>query len=447
MERSLIGQLVAWKDNPRKKPLILKGVRQCGKTWLLREFGAKYYDDTAYFSFEGNDPLQALFDGDLDPLRIITELGVRRKKTIDPGKTLVIFDEIQFCGRALSSLKYFCEDAPEYHIACAGSLLGLALSGPLSFPVGKVDFLTLRPLSFYEFLLANGEALLGEHLEKFPPAEPVPELLADKLERYLKTYYITGGMPEAAANWIANHDIEQLETVHRKILDSYELDFAKHAPTGEFPKLRGIWHSIPAQLAKENSKFIFSQVKKGRRAKDLEDALEWLLGAGLVYRVTKVEKPFMPLSAYGDSSFFKLYMADVGLLRTMAGLPAEAILERIDIYKEFKGTLTENFVLTELVNLYNETPFFWRSSNTAEVDFIIQQKLDIVPIEVKSERNTKAKSLSEYRRKYEPAKAVKTSLSNAVNVVFDGKKGALLNVPLYMLWKLKALLEDLRQGV
>jgi predicted AAA+ superfamily ATPase len=447
MERSLTGQLAAWKDNPHKKPLILKGVRQCGKTWLLREFGKKYYDDTAYFSFEGNESLHALFNGDLDPRRIITELGVHRQKRIEAGETLIIFDEIQFCGRALSSLKYFCEEVPEYHIVCAGSLLGLALSGPLSFPVGKVDFLTLRPLSFYEFLLANGEALLCEHLEQFPLGEPVPELPAAALERYVKTYYITGGMPEAVANWIANHDIEKLEAVHRKILDSYELDFAKHAPVGDFPKLQGIWRSIPAQLAKENSKFIFSQVKKGRRAKDLEDALEWLVGAGLVYRVAKVEKPFMPLSAYGDSSFFKLYMADVGLLRTMAALPAEAILEPLGVYKEFKGAMTENYVLTELINLYNETPFFWRSTNTAEVDFIIQQKLDIVPIEVKSERKAKAKSLGEYRKKYEPPKAVKTSLSNAVNMVFDDKKGAVLNVPLYMLWRLKALLGDMRQGL
>ncbi|WP_010254177.1 ATP-binding protein [Treponema primitia] len=442
MERCLTKQLIAWKDNPEKKPLILKGVRQCGKTWLLKEFGEEYYDDTAYFSFEGNDPLHARFAGDFDVRRIITELGVYRKKNIEPGKTLIIFDEIQFCGRALSSLKYFCEDAPEYHIVCAGSLLGLALSGPLSFPVGKVDFQTLRPLSFYEFLLANGEALLCKHLEKFPVEEPVPELFAGMLERYVRTYYITGGMPEAVANWIANHDIEKLEAVHRKILDSYELDFAKHAPTGEFPKLRAVWHSIPAQLAKENSKFIFSQVKKGQRAKDLEDALEWLLGAGLVYRVTKVEKPFMPLSSYADSSFFKLYMADVGLLRTMAALPAEAVLGQIDVYKEFKGALTENYVLTELVNLYNEPPFFWRSNNTAEVDFIIQHKLDIIPIEVKSERNTKAKSLAEYRKKYEPRWAVKTSMSNGANTFCEGEKSAVLNVPLYMLWMLKSLLAD-----
>jgi predicted AAA+ superfamily ATPase len=297
MERSVTGQLVTWRDDPGKKPLILKGVRQCGKTWLLREFGATYYDDTAYFNFEGNDPLHALFAGDLDARRIIMELGVHRKKTIEPGKTLIILDEIQFCGRALSSLKYFCENAPEYHIVCAGSLLGLALSGPLSFPVGKVDFLSLRPLNFYEFLLANGEALLCEHLAQIPAAAPVPELFAGKLERYLRTYYITGGMPEAVANWIANHDVEKLEAIHRKILDCYELDFAKHAPAGEFPRLEAVWHSIPAQLAKENSKFIFSQAKKGLRAKDLEDALEWLIGAGVVYRFDKFEKPFLPLSS------------------------------------------------------------------------------------------------------------------------------------------------------
>ncbi|GHV86319.1 ATPase [Spirochaetia bacterium] len=437
MERTIIKQLLKWRDNPKKKPLILKGVRQCGKTWLLREFGKTAYEDRAYFNFEGNEPLLARFEGDLDPRRIIAELGVLRKKVIEPGKTLVIFDEIQFCNRALSSLKYFYEDTPEYHLVCAGSLLGLSLSKPLSFPVGKVDFLTLRPMDFYEYLLANGEALLCEYLENLPPEEKVSDLFALKLEQYLRNYFVSGGMPEAILNWITNHDVEKLEEIQRKIVDSYELDFAKHAPPGEFPRLQEIWRSIPSQLARENSKFIFSRVKQGRRAKDLEDALEWLLGAGLVHKVSKIEKPFMPPSAYEDSSFFKLYLADPGLLRVMAGLPAEAVLEKqADIYKEFKGALTENYVLCCLLNLYGTSPFYWNSGNTAEVDFIIQNGMDIIPIEVKSERNTKSKSLGEYRKKYAPRVALRISMKNTATVLTDG----LISLPLYLVWNLRSIM-------
>ncbi|GHS87532.1 ATPase [Synergistales bacterium] len=431
MKRNLIEYLIAWKERPDKKPLIIKGVRQCGKTYLLREFGERYYNDVAYFNFEGADALQSRFDGDLDVSRIIAELGILRKKAILPRETLVIFDEIQFCNRALASLKYFCENAPEYHIVCAGSLLGIALSKPLSFPVGKVEFLTLRPMSFYEFLLANGEEMLCEYLENLPLSDKISDLFMNKLEGYLRTYYIVGGMPEAVATWVVTKDVEKLEAIQQKILDSYELDFAKHAPIKDFPKLTAIWRSIPEQLAKENSKFIFSQVKKGLRAKDLEDALEWLLSAGLARKVAKIEKPFMPLSAYADQSFFKLYMADVGLLRKMSRLPATALLGKSEVYKEFKGALTENYVLCELVNLYGVSPFYWKSINTAEVDFIIQNEMDIVPIEVKSERNERARSLTEYRRKYEPRVSVITSMA-----YLGGR-----HVPLYMLWNLKNMIQ------
>jgi predicted AAA+ superfamily ATPase len=438
MERNIIKQLAAWKDNPEKKPLILQGVRQCGKTWALKEFGRRFYDDTAYFNFEGNDSLLVRFEGDLDPERIIGELGIFRKKPIEKGKTLVIFDEIQFSNRALNSLKYFCENSPGSHIVCAGSLLGLALSRPLSFPVGKVNFLTLRPMDFHEFLLANGEEPLCGYLEDLPAGEPLSPLFAQKLEQYLRNYYICGGMPAAVSSWIEHRDIEKLENVQREILNSYELDFAKYAASGEFPKLRAIWHSIPDQLAKENSKFIFGQVKKGQRSKDLEDALQWLLGAGLVHKLVKVEKPFMPLSAYGDQSFFKLYAADPGLLRFMSGLPAIAVLEKNETFKEFKGALTENYVLCELVNLYNTPQFYWRSNNTAEVDFVIQNGMDIVPLEVKSERNNRAKSLAEYIKKYSPRMAVKTSMYQAIPRNTGGS--GVLYVPLYMLWLLKKYL-------
>lgn len=429
MRRDLKSKLIAWKNSPDRKPLIIKGVRQSGKTYLLKEFGETQYEDVAYFNFEGNASLQARFDEDLEVGRIITELGILRNKAIKPNQTLIIFDEIQFCNKALTSLKYFCENAPDYHIACAGSLLGIALSRPLSFPVGKVDFLTLRPMNFYEFLLANGEDMLCEYLSQLPPAHKVSDLFVDKLERYLKHYYITGGMPEVVDQWVRTKDVIAIESVQQKILDSYELDFAKHAPTKDFPKLSAIWRSIPEQLAKENSKFVFSQVRQGLRAKDLEDALEWLLSAGLAYKVVKIEKPFLPLSSYADHTFFKLYMVDIGLLRRMSNLPAQAILEKNELFKEFKGALVENYVLCELVNLQETTPFYWKSANLAEVDFITQIGMDIVPIEVKSERNDRAKSLAFYRKKYEPRVSVKSTMNN---VSGDEVK----NIPLYLMWRM-----------
>jgi predicted AAA+ superfamily ATPase len=299
--------------------------------------------------------------------------------------------------------------------------------------VGKVDMLTLRPMNFSEFLRANGETLLCDYVEKLPWRERISPLFAEKLETYLRNYYVTGGMPEAVATWIDTHDVAKVELVHQKILDSYELDFAKHAPTVDHPKLSAIWRSIPDQLAKENGKFIFSRVSHGARAKDLEDALEWLLSAGLAYQVAKVSKPFLPLSAYADRTFFKLYMTDIGLLRKMSGLPASAVFEKTGAYKEFKGALTENYVLTELVNTYGTVPFYWKSDNTAEVDFVIQNNLDIVPIEVKAEQNTKAKSLAVYRQKYAPRLVVKTSMNNG-----EGE-----NVPLYRMWALKKMLNPL----
>nr|AGS54277.1 putative ATPase (AAA+ superfamily) [uncultured bacterium contig00092] len=425
MKRTLASKLAEWKNSASRKPLIIKGVRQCGKTYLLKEFGKNYYEDFACFNFEGNEILKNVFENDFNTERIITELSVIRKKAIFPQKTLIIFDEIQFCNRALTSLKYFCEEAPEYHIAAAGSLLGIALSKPLSFPVGKVDFHTLYPMSFYEFLLANGEDLLCGQLENLPAAEPVPAAFAAKLEDYLKNYYMCGGMPEAVNNWVSEKNIEKLDAILQKILDSYELDFAKHAPANEFPKLSAIWHSIPAQLARENGKFIFSHVKRSLRAKDLEDALEWLVSAGMVYKVAKIEKPFMPISTYADYSFFKLYMADIGLLRRISKLPAAAFLESSDVFKEFKGVVTENFVLCELVNKSGEVPFFWKSGNTAEVDFIIQSGMDIVPVEVKSANKVRARSLAEYVKKYSPSRIIITSLKNA-----GGN-----HIPLYILWR------------
>lgn len=433
MQRLLTKSLIAWKNDPNKKPLIIKGVRQCGKTYLLKEFGKENYADIAYFNFENNTALQAMFDKDMDVQRIITELGLLRGKVINPKETLIIFDEIQFCNKALTSLKYFYENLPNYHIACAGSLLGIALSKPSSFPVGKVDFLTLYPLNFAEFLLANQEQMVYDYLSHLKPVDQISEVIVSKLEDLFRNYLITGGMPEVVMDWINNKDASRVASIQQKILESYELDFARYASPAEYPKMSLIWRSIPNQLAKESGKFVFSHAKKGLRAKDLEDALEWLINAGLVYKVAKIEKPFIPLSAYADQSHFKLYLMDVGLLGKMSNLPASAWLENSQLFKEFKGAVTENFVLSELVNLQNNVPYYWKSANTAEVDFVTQFGQDIVPIEVKSGRGVKTRSLALYRKKYSPKISVKTSLEN-----LSGE--TVKNIPLYLLWNLPNLL-------
>lgn len=434
MERKIIAELVRWKDKKNRKPLVLKGVRQCGKTYILKEFGRRYYESVAYFNFEETDALKTVFEKDYDTARILFELGMYYGKTIYPGNTLIILDEIQECGRAITSLKYFCENAPEYHVVCAGSLLGVAIHENQSFPVGKVDFLTLYPMSFSEFLRACSPDTLADFVEGFNKEKELPAIISEKLETFLRQYYVTGGMPEVVASWSTAHDISEVEEIQRAILDSYQLDFVKHAPVKDFPKLSAIWQSIPEQLSKENTKFIFSQVKKGWRAKDLEDALQWLTGAGLVYKVCRIEKPNIPLSAYADSSAFKLYLADVGLLRKLSKLPYEVILDTTPNYREFKGSMTENFVLCELVKNVDETAFYWTSGNLAEVDFVIQCGAEIVPIEVKSERNVKARSLAEYRKKYKPRYSIKTSMNPDVN------GNEILNIPLYLVGRMKAFM-------
>ena len=335
MKRDISNELLVWKEQPKRKPLVLKGVRQCGKTYILKEFGKENYSHVAYFNFEETKSLSSIFEQDYDVKRILFELGLFLGQTITPGSTLIIFDEIQECPRAITALKYFCENAPEYHVACAGSLLGLAIHAEQSFPVGKVDIHTLYPMSFYEFLAASGEELLADYLIHLQPGDIISELIGGKLRTALKQYYVIGGMPEAVSIWCETKDLQKVEAVQQDILSSYELDFAKHAPPSEFPKLSAIWASVPQQLAKPNSKFIFSHVKKGWRSKDLEDALQWLVRAGLVYQVCKVEKPFMPLSSYADATSFKLYLCDVGLLRRLARLPAGVVLDASEIYTEF----------------------------------------------------------------------------------------------------------------
>lgn len=432
MKRFVLDKLIKWKNSINRKPLILKGVRQCGKTYLLKEFGNLHYKNVAYFNFEQNKLLSKIFETDFDIDRIILELTAISNIKIEKNSTLIIFDEIQECSSALTSLKYFCENGKDYHVACAGSLLGIALHSNVSFPVGKVDFINLYPMSFSEFLIATNNESLYEYLKSFK-SNAIPEIIAAKLEELLKQYLVIGGMPEVVNSWITSNDFELVNKIQQDIIYSYELDFAKHADIKEFPKLTAIWTSIPNQLAKPNKKFIFSQVKKGYRAKDLEDSLEWLIDAGLIFKVPLVEKPNIPLSSYADNSYFKIYLCDVGLMRKMANISEDVIFNLSNIYNEFKGALAENFVLNELIKMFEQKIYYWNSGNEAEVDFLIQIKSSIIPIEVKSEKNVRAKSLGLYINKYNPKYALKVSLLNNVggNNVY--------NLPLYYLSKINDL--------
>ena len=428
MQRELMEKLIAWKDNPKRKPLILQGVRQCGKTYLLREFGALYYEDVFYCRFDEDKSLAGFFEQNLDPRRIIKDMSISRNKDIKPQTTLLIFDEIQSCGKALTALKYFYEETPEYHIVAAGSLLGVAVPTGTSFPVGKVEFLTLFPMNYYEYLLAQNE-MLAKQLKESPFAGSDWQSFRTILEEAHRDFLVVGGMPEVVQSWLDTKSIETVEKIQTQIIKSYENDFAKYAPITYFPKLSAVWEAIPSQLAKENRKFIFSQVKKSWRARDLEDALEWLIRSGLVYKVVNINKPRFPIAAYANHTYFKLYMCDVGLLRRVANLPSSVIMDQSGNYREFKGAMAENLICCELKRIYEENVYYWTAEGTgrAEVDFIIQDGAYIVPIEVKAGTASHARSLSIYRKKYQPQKAVLTSM--------DYDKEHIL--PLYAFWKLK----------
>jgi predicted AAA+ superfamily ATPase len=429
-------KLIEWKANPGKKPLILQGVRQCGKTYLLKEFGALHYSDVFYCKFDAGRSLADFFELNLDPRRIIKDMSIFRGRDIKPQTTLIVFDEVQSCGNALAALKYFCEDAPEYHVIAAGSLLGVAVPKGTSFPVGKVEFLTLFPMSFYEFMLAQNQ-MLAQRLKDSPFSDSAWQSFQKQLDEYYRDYQIVGGMPEAVQSWIDSKSIESAEKIQSQIIQSYENDFVKHAPIQYFPKLSAVWNAVPSQLAKENRKFIFSQAKKGWRAKDLEDALEWLIRAGLVYKVENIEKPYLPLSAYANHTHFKLYLSDVGLLRRLANLPASVLLDRTGNYREFKGAMAENFVCCELKRLYEEHMYYWTAegSGRAEVDFVVQDGADIVPIEVKAGTASHARSLKQYCEKFAPNISVLTSMD-------CGKDNIL---PLHAFWKLKEWIGAARQ--
>ena len=439
MERLYIDKLNKWKNNKNRKPLLVTGVRQCGKTDLLDIFGKREFKEVAYFNFDGNEGLKSLFEYDFDVERIIDELGsIIYGKKIVAGKTLVIFDEIQACPRAITSLKYFCENMPELHLIAAGSLLGVALrTEGISFPVGKVNRLEMYPMSFEEFVIADGGKKYLDGIKKLPLDCKIPELYTTPLEKYLKNYFIIGGMPEAVQTWIDTHDYKEVESVQDRILKDYADDFGKYTTPDTATKIRLIWDSIPSQIAKENNKFIFSHVKAGARAKDLEDALSWLVNAGIAYKLNLVSIPELPLSGMADYSYFKVYMSDIGLLRRKSNINYRTILNGDSSYITFKGALTENYVLTQLVSLGIDS-YFWRSKADAEMDFITDYEGVLVPIEVKSADNTKAKSLHLFCNRFKTQMAVKTSLKN-IGDNMDGDTHV-WSIPLYCIHRYKEYL-------
>ena len=431
MYRTAIEKLLKWKQNKHRKPMIIEGARQVGKTWLMKEFGQQAYADTVYINFDSNSRMAELFASDLDTERLIMGLELYAGHKIDPDNTLLIFDEIQEVPRALSSLKYFYENAPQYHIVCAGSLLGIALHQGTSFPVGKVDFMKLYPLSFREFLMANGQERFAELIDK----RDFQMITSFKLTYIdaLKYYYYVGGMPEAVQSFAENKDFNEVREIQRRILMAYEQDFSKHAPNEIVPRLRMIWNSIPSQLAKENKKFIYGLVREGARAKDYEAAIMWLSDCGLVHKISRVNTAGIPLRAYEDLKAFKLFVVDVGLLGCMAGLRQHTLLDGNDLFVEFKGALTEQYVCQQLKNIEDLDIYYYTNDRgSCEIDFVVDTGGKIVPVEVKAEVNLRAKSLKSYQEKFSPEISVRTSMA-------DFKKEEwLVNLPLYAIDQITA---------
>ena len=424
MKREKLNNLIAWKKASSRKPLIIRGARQVGKTWLMKEFGNTQYAQTVYINFEKNKRLHSLFANDFDIKRVIIALQAETGLTIDTENTLLIFDEIQAVPQAITALKYFQEDAPEYHIVAAGSLLGVALHSNISFPVGKVEFMDLYPLTYLEFLYALGENTLVEILQQ-ADWKLITAFKSKYIER-LRQYYFVGGMPEAVLKFTENNNFREVRDIQKQILNAYEQDFSKHAPVEIVPRIRMVWNSIPAQLTKENRKFIYGLIKKGSRAKDYELALSWLMDCGHVYKVNRISKPAIPLKAYEDRSAFKLFMVDVGLLTAMGDIDAKTLLEGNAIFSEFKGALTEQYVFQQLKSTDEYVINYWSADqSTAEVDFVIQYEGFVVPVEVKAEENLQVKSLKVYTQKFNPQVALRTSMSDF------REQDWLTNIPLY----------------
>ena len=413
IKRDIIEQLKQWKDSENRKPLLLKGARQIGKSWIMEAFGHEYFEYCVKFDFDRQVELKSVFQMTKSPDRLLRELELHCDQPIIPGKTLIIFDEIQECEEALNSLKYFCEDAPQYHVIAAGSLLGVAVKKRrMAVPVGKVRIMRMHPISFKEFLRASDPSTF-DYIEKLNHIQHLPEIILNKLRTEYRRYQVSGGMPAAVVALLDNQGIQAVEQTLQDILDLYELDFAKYAEPVEIPRIHAVWHSLPSQLAKENRKFIYKVIKSGARSKDYEDALMWLEEAGMIYRVYSISKPGLPLSAYIQTNAFKIYACDCGLLRRMALLPATVITDSLANYTEFKGALAENAVLQSLLPVMDtQVPCYWTSAGTAEVEFVIQHDEQIVPIEVKAEGNINGNSLSEYNKKYSPKYRIRYSMLN-----------------------------------
>ncbi len=429
MDRFIINDLLKWKGSEHRKPLILQGIRQVGKTWALKEFGRRYYENTAYFNFEENIEYRQFFETTNDTGRILQNLMMAGGQKITPGQTLVIFDGVQDCPEVIRAMKYFCENAPEYHVACAGSLPGAALAEPSAFPAGKVDLLQINPMTFSEFLLANGDGNLLEYISGVDNPEPIPDAFFCPLLEKLKMYYITGGMPEPVSLWTAYRDVDAMQASLSNIIGAYERDFARHSDMKESQRISMIWKSIPSQLAGENKKFIYKAVKEGARAREYGDALQWLVDARLVKKIYLSAAPGLPVSAHDNLSAFKIYPADVGVLRRLALLSPSALREGNRLFAEFNGALSENYVLEALTNQFESTPRYWRQDNPPyEVDFLIQRENDIIPIEVKANTNKEAKSLKKFKEKYTEQVKLRVRFS-LDNLRLDGD---LLNIPLFM---------------
>lgn len=432
MYRIAIESLYKWKESKYRKPLIIEGARQVGKTWLMKEFGRQTYQNTVYINFDSNAQMAELFAADLDTSRLVMGIELYCGQKIDADNTLLVFDEVQEVPRALTSLKYFYENAPQYHIVCAGSLLGIALHEGTSFPVGKVDFMKLYPLSFREFLMGTGKGRFAELLD-----QQNYEMVTGFKQTYvdaLKHYYFVGGMPEAVQSFAEDRDFNEVRSIQKHILEAYEQDFSKHAPGGIVPKIRMVWNSIPSQLARENKKFVYGLIREGGRAKDYETAIMWLCDCGLVSKVSRVSAAGIPLKAYEDLKAFKLFFVDVGLLGCMAGLRQRTLLDGNTLFAEFKGALTEQYVCQQLKTIPDLGIYYYTNDRgSCEVDFVIDNGEQIIPVEVKAEINLRAKSLKTYREKFHPEHSVRTSMADY------RKEDWLTNLPLYAVEEIKYL--------
>ncbi len=436
MKREIMQDLISWKNKRNRKPLLLTGVRQCGKTYILRKFGEEHFDNYVYLNLERDPQIAAVFNYDYDTKRILQDISnLSLLPEIIPNKTLLIIDEIQFNPKAITALKYFAEDMPELCIVGAGSLLGVSLREEgASFPVGKVDRLEMYPMSFKEFLLESKSRRIVNSIENFDITKLLPDYILDNLNREYTNYLLVGGMPEAVKVWFENHNLAEVNEIQDNIIAGYENDFSKHSPKNELTNIELIWRSIPEQLAEDNNKFVFSRVKKSARAKDLEKSIGWLIDAGLIRVVTKVDNPQVPLSFYSNSSFYKIYLCDVGLLSRMAGFTLKSLLEKDESTGGFRGSLSENFINNELVSLGYVT-YFWRSKNSAEVDFLIEDDGRVIPIEVKANVNTKAKSYNEFIKRYKTKIGFRFSLNNSG----ENKVGVTktYSLPLSLVFRLK----------